>query len=320
MKGNFGYILLPLFVAMFPVLFKNDYYISVGIFVAIYLIILLGLNVLLGYAGVISLGHAAFYAIGAYSSAIFTLKFQCSPALTLPLVLILTCAIAFLIGYPTLKLRGYYIALATLVFGELTQVVISEFKILTGGTSGLGSIPKLSAMGIVLDSEVKCYYAIWISTLFLVYFTQNILRSSSGRILKAISIDEDASNELGIDTAKFKMKAFIYSACLAAIAGFFYAHYMTFISPQNFGMMESFILVIVLIVGGKDFVLGSVVGSLLIVVLPETLHEVVDFSVLIYGCVLLFFLYFMPRGIIGHAVSFYGTHVVHQRKNSGISR
>lgn len=293
-------------IILFPAIFPKDYYISVAIFLGIYSIILFGLNILIGNLGIISLGHAAFFGLGAYSSAILIQKLAVHPLLGLPVAVISTCIFAFIIGYPTLRLKGYYIALATLAFGEMIQCIFSELKVLTGGSSGLGNIPHLELPGLVCDSEVKNYYFIWISVLILFFITRNLINSSIGRTLRAIRMDEEAANALGINVATYKLKAFIISSCYASIAGYFYAHYVTFISPDNFGMMTSFILVIVLIVGGNDFVFGGLIGSALIVILPELLHQVRDFSVIVYGFILLISLFYMPKGIFRGMITLIG--------------
>lgn len=277
----------------------KSYWITVFIFVGIYSIVTIGLSLLLGYAGQISLGHGAFFGIGAYASGLLTTFSHWNPWLSMGAALLLTCLIAALIGYPTLRLRGHYLAMATLAFGEIVVITFTAEVGLTGGPSGFGGIPRLSLFGLTLKNDLVFYYFIWILVCLVILAAIHIIHSRVGRALQSIHGSENAANAMGVDSAKYKLQIFIFSAALASIAGSLYAHYMTFISPTACELKFSIMLVVMVAVGGMRNIWGALIGTILLTTLPEFLGVFEDFDILVYGAILIIILLFSPDGIHG---------------------
>ena len=210
--------LLVVIMALAP-LRANNYYLGILIVIGLYTMVTVGLGLLMGYAGQISLGHAAFYGLGAYASAIATTRYQVPPVLGIFLAALLTGVIAYVIGKPTLKLKEHYLALASLGFGIIIQIIFNEGGDFTGGPSGITRIPYLSIAFWPIDSDQKFYYVVWILTGLTMLFAHNLVNSRVGRALRAIHGSEIAAETLGVDTAKYKLQIFVVSAMIASIAG-----------------------------------------------------------------------------------------------------
>ncbi|MGQ9630820.1 MAG: branched-chain amino acid ABC transporter permease [bacterium] len=291
--------ILFLFIIVFPLSATNPYYISVMVFVGIHSLVAIGLSLLMGYAGQVSLGHAALFGLGAYTSGILTAKVGLSPWMALLASVLLTGGVAFLVGLPALKLRGHYLAMATLGFGEIVHIIMNGSVELTGGPSGLGEIPTLSIGSFHFDSDLKYYYLIWAFVFVVLIFSLNIIHSRVGRALRSIRASEIASHVMGVDVSRCKIQVFVLSAVYAAVAGWLYAHFVTFISPSSFDLMFSVVLVTMVVVGGMSNIWGALVGAALLTVLPEYLTAFKDFDMLIYGSILVLILIFMPGGLVG---------------------
>ena len=293
-------------VAVLPALLTDDYYLSVMVIIGINTLLVIGLGLLMGFAGQISLGHAAFYGLGAYGSAIFTTHYQLNPWLSMLLAAVITAIIAYIIGRPTLRLKEHYLALATIGFGVVIHILFMEGGELTGGPSGLMGIPPLSMAGLTVDTDLKFYYLIWAMVLLGMIVSHNIVHSRIGRALKAIHGSEVAAEAMGIDTAKFKLQTFVVSAIYASIAGSLYAHYVRFISPSPFGLNTSIEIVLMVVVGGLVSIWGPILGSALIISLVEFLREMVpriypeaggEFELISYGLILVLVMIFLPDGL-----------------------
>jgi len=285
-------------VGLFPWLAGgNQYFISLLIFMGINGIIVMGLGMLMGYAGQISLGHAAFFGIGAYSSGILTAKYAFHPFPAFFIGVLLSAIIAFLVGKPTLRLKGHYMAVATLGFGEILFIVFNELSPLTGGPSGLSGIPSLTFLGHPIEGAIYLYL-VWGFLLLLLLFSLNVINSRVGRALRAIHGSELAANAMGVDASRYKLQVFILSAMYASMAGSLYAHFVTFISPSSFSFMFSILLLMMVVVGGAETIWGSLLGAMLLTLLPEYLRGLEDFEVLAYGAILMVVLLFMPQGIL----------------------
>jgi len=300
MKRDDLYTLLCILiiVGLFPWLAGgNQYFISLLIFMGINGIIVMGLGMLMGYAGQISLGHAAFFGIGAYSSGILTAKYAFHPAQAFFIGVLLSAIIAFLVGKPTLRLKGHYMAVATLGFGEVLFIIFNELSPLTGGPSGLSGIPPLTLLGNPIEGTIYLYL-VWGFLLLLLLFSLNVINSRVGRALRAIHGSELAANAMGVDASSYKLQVFILSATYASMAGSLYAHFVTFISPSSFSFMFSILLLMMVVVGGAETIWGSLLGAMLLTLLPEYLRGLEDFEVLAYGAILMVVLLFMPQGIL----------------------
>jgi len=297
-KDFYPLLFVFLIIAIFPWLVGgNEYYISILIFLGINGIITMGLSLLMGYAGQISLGHAGFFGLGAYSSGILTTQYSIHPLAAFFAGIFLSAIIAFLVGKPTLRLKGHYMAVATLGFGEILFIVFNELSPLTGGPSGLSGIPILTFMGYSLEGA-RYLYLVWGFVILLLLFSLNVINSRVGRALRAVHGSEIAANAMGVDASRYKVQVFVLSAVYASIAGSLYAHFVTFISPSSFSLMFSILLLMMVVVGGAETIWGALLGAMVLTLLPEYLRGLEDFEVLAYGGILMVVLLFMPQGIL----------------------
>jgi len=294
-----GTVLYLLAIVIFPLLVKNRYFLSIAIFAGFNALIVLGLNLLMGYAGQISLGQAAFYGLGAYSSAILTTRYLLPPLLALILAALITGSTALIIGVPSLKLRGHYLAMATLGFGIIVYIIFNELDWITGGPSGFLGIPALKLGNITFHSQIQYYFLIWGVVSLVILFSRNLVYSRVGRALRALNFSELAAQGVGVNTSRHKLEIFIWSAICASLAGSLYAHYMSFISPSSFGFHFSIELVTMVVVGGLASIWSSLGGAVILTLLPEILRILKDYDIIVYGLILMVVMIFMPVGIIG---------------------
>jgi branched-chain amino acid transport system permease protein len=291
--------LLGAAIVLFPSLSGNAYFLTVMIFVGIHVLVALGLTMLMGFAGQLSLCQAAFYGLGAYGTAVFSVKAGLPALLSIPLAVGLACGVALILGIPALKLKGHYLAMATLGFGEIVNIVFKEWGSMTGGPSGFVGIPKLSLGPFMVNSDLRFYILVWVSVLAAVAFLSNLVNSRVGRGLQALKRSEDAAAMMGVPVARYKIKVFVLSAALASFGGALYAHYVTVISPETFDVFFSVVLVTMVVAGGLSSVWGGVIGASIFTLLPNVLQAFEDYSIVIYGAILLFILMFMPQGLAG---------------------
>ena len=275
-------------------------YPDIMIFAGIYCLITIGLSILMGYGGQISLGQAAFYGIGAYVSGILTAKYGLNPWACMLIGAIVAAGVALLVGAPSLKLRGHYLAMATLAFGIIIFIVFNEEIEWTGGPDGMTGIPGLSLFGFEFDSIERYYYLVWAIVFAAFIFTINVIQSRTGRALRAIHVSESAANAMGVDISRLKIIIFIYSAILASLGGSLYAHYMNFINPTTFDLFFSIKLLIMIALGGMHDIWGAIIGAILITFLSfEWLHYFEEFEIIVYGAILLLITIFLPHGLAG---------------------
>ena len=276
----------------------GSYLTSLSIIIALHTIVTVGLCLLMGYAGQASLGQAAFYGLGAFTSGILTTRFEMSPWLAL-LVAALGCGlIAFAIGRPIFSLRGPYLALATLAFGIVVWVLFSELKDLTGGPQGLSGIPPLAIGDFAFDSDTRIHYLAWTICLLALAFAHNIVRGRPGRALRAIRESEDSASAVGIDVAAYKVRVFVLSAVYASVAGSVYAHYVSFVSPQPFDFLFSVRLLTMVAVGGLASVWGAAFGAAAVTLLSAVLQSVGELDVIVFGLILVVLMIHLPQGLI----------------------
>jgi branched-chain amino acid transport system permease protein len=292
-----------LFIISFPWVAHKippiEHYTDIMIFAGIYCLITIGLSLLMGYAGQISIGHAAFYGIGAYTSAILTVSYGLNPWLCMALGMIVSAVVAVLVGAPSLKLRGHYLAMATLAFGIIVYIIFNEETAWTGGPDGMTGIPGLNLFGFAFDSADKYYYLVWIFVFAAFIFTANLIQSDTGRALRAIHASEPAASAMGVDISGYKLLVFVYSATLASLAGSLYAHYLNFINPSTFDLFFSIKLLIMIALGGMYNIWGAIIGAGLITFLSyEWLHYFEELEVIVYGAILLLVTIFLPKGLV----------------------
>ncbi|HET7627626.1 MAG TPA: branched-chain amino acid ABC transporter permease [Bacillales bacterium] len=300
-----GPLLVCLFLALLPVGFPSNYILSILIIVAFYTIVGTGLTLLMGYAGQISLGHAAFYGIGSYTSAILSAHAGLSPWLAMLAGMVLSALVAFIVGIPTLKLKEHYLALATLGFGVIVFVFFKELDGLTGGLNGFFGIPSISLFGFPFDNDFRFYYLIWTLAMLGIIFARNVVQSRVGRALQAVKDSETAANSLGVPAQKYKLQIFVLSAVYASVAGSLYAHYVSFINPELFNVKTSLDFLIMVVIGGSGMVWGGVIGAAVFVILGEILKEILpyftdasgEFQIVLFGVLLVVILIYMPRGL-----------------------
>ena len=281
-----------------PFFLKGNYLLNVLVFVGINTMLAVALNLLLGYAGQISLGHAAFFGMGAYISGIITSRFPVDPFLIMILAALLAGALAFAIGFPILKLKGHYLAMATLGFGIIMYIIFNETVAWTGGPSGLSGIPNLKIGSLVFDNDLNNYYLVWVFTLAIMLLSINLSQSRVGRALRAIHDSEVAARVMGVNARILKVQIFTVSAVFSAIAGSLYAHIMTFIAPASFGFNFSVELLTMIVIGGLGSIYGSFLGAAILTMLPEFLRVFRDLDIIIYGLMLILITMFMPGGLI----------------------
>lgn len=287
----------------------NPYYTSVAIIIGIHTIITVGLCLLMGYTGQISLGQAAFYGLGAYISAILTRKLGVYPWLAMAIAAVLTGAFAYIIGKPVLKLKGNYLAMATLGLGIILYIIFREADWLTEGQRGIVAVPYLSLGNFVFDTDRKYYYLVWVLTFVVLIVSQNIVNSRTGRALRAIRDSEMAAESVGVDVPELKVRVFALSAIYASIAGSLYAHYLTYVSPQPFDFLFSVHLLLMAVLGGLASIWGAIFGTTAISFLSDVLHSFGDMESIVFGFILMAIIIFMPRGLWVHFVSVYKEQV-----------
>jgi branched-chain amino acid transport system permease protein len=293
-------LLLILCALPIPYLF-GPYVVAILIIGGIYTILTVGLNLFMGHTGQISFGHNAFAAIGGYGSAILTTRLGWDPAMAILAAATAAAAGAVVIGYPTLRLKGHYLAMATLAFGLIVRELAVQLDFITYGFTGISGIPPLGIGGWEVVTDRQTYYAVLAVVVIAMWTARRIEDSRVGRALRAIAGNEDAARSLGVDAAAYKLLALVISAVYGAVAGSLLAHHLSFISPEVFGLYAVVLMFTMLFVGGIGTTYGPLVGALLISFLPEMLREFKEARELVYGALLLTILLFYPRGICAPA-------------------
>jgi branched-chain amino acid transport system permease protein len=297
-KNYFKLLSLTIAVAALPLLVRGDYYLSILVFMGLNSLIVMGLSMLMGYAGQISLGHAAFYGIGAYCTGVLTTHFGYSIYPAFLAGILLSVLVAIIVGIPALRLKGHYLAVATLGIGEIVFIIFNELIEFTGGPSGLSNIPGIHLGNFQFNSSFRFYYLVWGINLLALFFSLNIIHSRVGRALRSMHGSETAASAMGVNLSLLKIQVFVLSAVFASIAGSLYAHFVSFISPNNFGLMVSIMFLMMGVIGGIHNIWGALLGASLLTFLPEYLRVFNQYDILIYGAILLAILLFMPQGLL----------------------
>ncbi|MGD8739797.1 MAG: branched-chain amino acid ABC transporter permease [Desulfobacterales bacterium] len=288
-----------LIVLLMMPLFLGKYSIFLLGLLATYALVSLGLNLLMGYTGQIAAGHAGFLAIGAYVTAIVTANFEWLPCpITLLLAGTISGVIGFLLGIPILRLKGFYIAMATLAFGVVVSEIILQWSSLTGGDDGF-SVPTARIGSFVFDSDVKLFYLIIPVTIIMTLLAKNLVKGYIGRAFIALRESEVAAQTIGVDLAKYKTIAFAISAFYTGVAGGLFAYLITFLSPDAFTIELSIDFIAMIVIGGMGSILGSIIGAVILTGIQQVFAGLQDLQVLIFGLSLIVFMIFMPRGIVG---------------------
>lgn len=281
-----------------PMLLADQYIYHLLVMANIYVILAASLNLLIGCTGLFSLGQAAFYGIGAYASALLTTKLSLPFALALPASGIITAAVGVAIGFPALRLQGIFLAIGTLGFNEIVRLVIINTDAI-GGSSGIAGIPNPTIFGYSIANSATYFLFSGLLAVLVLIILRRILNGRPGRALIAIRDNEMAAKAVGIDITRHKLVIFAISSFLAGIAGSLFAHYTTYISPDNFTTAESFAMVAMVALGGMGNLFGSAVGALILSALPEMFRALAEYRGIIYGLTLILIMYLLPQGILG---------------------
>ncbi len=297
--------ILLAFTAILPFI-SSSYMMHIAVMTGVAIIVAHGLNILMGFTGQVSLGHAAFVAVGAYTSAILTSKAGVSFWLALPLSGVAAAVLGLIVAGPSLRLKKLYLAIATLGYAFIVNEVLVYWESLTNGTAGI-VVPQVSFFGYALDTGHKYYYLVYTLVILLSFIAYNLSQSKLGRALMAVRDSEEAAQSLGIGLVKYKVLAFVISAFYAGIAGSLYAHFITVIAPTSFTVMLSIEYVFMLVVGGMGHVWGAVLGAILVTLLPEGIRlfirflpgwlDIADLQQFVYGLIVIVFLIFEPDGL-----------------------
>ncbi|MDD5641467.1 MAG: branched-chain amino acid ABC transporter permease [Syntrophales bacterium] len=281
-----------------PLVVNNPYNLGILNLIGLYVIVVLGLNLFIGYAGQISLGHAAFFGLGAYGSAILTATYHFPAWPAMALTAVMMAVVAFALGVPTLRLTGHYLAMATLGFNYVVSSIFVQWDAVTGGPAGLSGVPPLSLFGFHFDSDVKFHYLVWTFALVALALCLNLVRSGIGRGLAALAQDEVAAATFGVNVQRDKVRVFVLSAVFASVGGSLYAHYFGYVNPDAFSIFKSLDLVIMVVVGGLGSIWGTLFGVGFIVILPHVVDFLDTYSDIIHGVILVIILLFLPQGFI----------------------
>ncbi|MCE5194709.1 MAG: hypothetical protein LLF28_04520 [Nitrospiraceae bacterium] len=304
-----GKILLIIFILSVP-FFAKDYFLDVAVLTGIYIILAQGLNVVVGFAGLLNLGFVAFYAIGAYSYALLNSIFGLGFWSALPIAVFITTISGFILAIPALRLRGDYLAIVTLGFGEIVRLVLNNWDSVTKGPNGIGDIAGPYIFGMTINKLSHYYYLIFIFVLLSVFIIKRVYTSRIGRAWVAIREDEIASISLGINPTSYKLYAFAFGSFWAGIAGVLFSAKMRFVSPESFTFMESVLILSMVILGGLGSLRGVILGAAILVILPEMLREVQLYRMLALGSGLVLLMIFRPQGIFRPSSSHHGGKIV----------
>ena len=304
MHGRRVYLPLLAVVVLFFLIFPSQFSIyqtTIMTTALMYVVLGLGLNIVVGVAGLLDLGYVAFYAVGAYSYALLNLHFDLGFWTVLPVAGLLAALFGILLGFPVLRLRGDYLAIVTLGFGEIIRMILENWSEFSQGPSGISNIPRpgLFGMDLTLDqSIIYTYYLMMLMVAFTIFVVNRLQNSRIGRAWFALREDDIACQAMGIDKTRTKLRAFALGASWAGMAGVFFAAQNTYVSPKSFTFLESAMILCIVVLGGMGSIVGVIIGALVLILLPEYLRAFADYRMLAFGTVLVVMMIFRPQGII----------------------
>lgn len=297
LRAYSGLFLIVAVLAVLPFVVPNSYYLDLAVRMAINAVIVLGLNLLIGFAGQISLGHAGFLGIGAYATAVLPTHFGWHPLAAMGAGAVATALLAALVARPIFKLKGHYLAMATLGLGIILNIAFRNESAWTGGPDGM-PVPAMELLGFELSSDKQWYWVVAGLLTVSVWASLNLIDSPFGRALRALHGSEVASQVVGVNVVRYKVAIFVLSAVFASLMGSITAHYVGFVSPHFTDFFHSIELVTMVVVGGMASVYGSVVGAVLLTALPQVLASFEGWETVAFGSILMLFMIFLPRGIV----------------------
>lgn len=283
-------------ITLFPIIVKNNYVLHILILLGVYIVLGMSLNVVTGVTGELDLGHAAFFGIGAYVSSLFAQNIFNNFWIGLILAGVVSLLFGLLLGIPSLRIRGDYLAIVTLGFNEIIRYVLLNWQGVTNGPMGIRGIPTPTIFGFPISTKQYLFYLIGIIVIVTFIVMNRITNSRFGRTLVAIRENEIAATSLGINTGYYKIWAFAITAAFAGVAGSFFGHYMNFINPNNFTSNESILILCMVVIGGKGSIIGSIIGVTILFLLPEVLRPIASYRMLLYGILLVAMMVYKPSG------------------------
>jgi branched-chain amino acid transport system permease protein len=299
MKKNvyLGLFIVIAVLLVLPFVLPNSFYLDLAVRMAINAAIVLGLNLLIGFAGQISLGHAGFLGIGAYASAVLPTHFGWHPLLAMLAGAAATGLLAALVARPIFKLKGNYLAMATLGLGIIINIALRNEAQWTGGPDGM-PVPAMGVFGFELSTDKQWYWVVAVLLVATVWGSLNLIDSPFGRALRALHGSEVASQVVGVDVVRYKVAIFVLSAVFASLMGSVTAHYVGFVSPNFADFFHSIELVTMVVIGGMASVYGSLVGAILLTALPQALATFEGWETVVFGGILMGCMIFMPKGLV----------------------
>ena len=298
----------------------SEYLTNLLIVVMLHALPAIGVSLLMGYTGQISLGHAAFYGLGAYGAAAFSVHMGVNPWISIVFAVILVGVMSSYLGWVIFRLRGHYLAVATLGFGFIVNIAFVELRDWTGGPNGLSGIPPLEIFDLSFHTDQTFFYIAWVATILTVVMAQNLVNAPVGLVMRGIAESERAVSSLGNDVTGLKRKILVISAVVSAVSGGLYAHYIGYISPQPFAIDFSIKLVVIIAIGGFRSIPGVLFATLFVTVITEPLQELGYYDVVVYGLFLTVIIAYMPQGLLQGAYGF-GRRLLHDaRASAGAGR
>lgn len=310
------FLVIALVMLLTPQFITNVYYQHIINLVGIYTLITIGLNILSGYTGQVSMGHAGYYAIGTYVSSLLMLNLHMPFWLSVLIAVVAVAICGLVVGIPAMKLSGPYLVLATVGFGEIVRLVILNWTPVTKGAAGLTGIPLPRLFGLQITGEKDFFYLIFFVVLIGCYIAQRIARSKIGRTYMAIREDELAAEAMGVPVNTYKISAFVISAIYAGIAGCLFGAYSGVASPDNFTFDDSVGFLCMSVVGGNNTIIGALIGSFVLTILSELLRVFQSLRLILYGLILIMTVIYMPKGLAGFIEPVRKWMAIHMKKST----
>lgn len=300
MSGRRTWELLPILLLLgaLPLVTRSPYHLTVAGLALVFAIVAQGANLVMGVAGQASFAHSAFFGLGAYTTALLSTRFGAPLWLTLPASLALACAVGFVLGYPALRVRGFYLALVTLAVSEIFTLVIAQLPDLLGGAEGITGVPPFVLGEWSAPDRLTKYYVVWTGALLAHLSIARLLGAHFGRVVRSLRDSEVGATSVGINLTRAKTRVFAVSAVYMGFAGFLYAHFMQYVSPTGFDLNTTILVVSMVVVGGMGDTTGTLVGALLLSVLPQWLRGYTGLEPVIYGGLLVVILLVLPEGVV----------------------
>jgi len=299
-RGTAGGLAAIVAAACIPIVFRgSDYVLNLFVLAGVYAIAVMGLGILLGYAGQMSLGQAAFFGIGAYTSGWLTTQAGWNFWEAVPAAILISALVGLCVGYPCLRLSGHYLALATIGFGIITQLVLINWKEFTNGSDGMSGIPAPAIGSYTIDTYGAYFYIVLVCVSAAAYMSARIKATRIGRAMEAIRENELAASAMGINTTRVKIGAFVLAGAYAGLGGALLAHSIKFLSPDSYSFDQSVVFLVMLIIGGSSSIGGAILGAALLTFLPEVLRPLKNSYIMVYGAAVIAMIIFMPYGLAG---------------------